>query len=186
VHDRAVDMFVRRNNLLGGSGYMKSRTVQPHEYSDRGVYDDVIYPQLLYRAAEQGTWPGSAEVIWSVAIAPATPSTPASPFFAEFAVSGYYEAMPARDIADVWLGSEDFAREIDAKTFDGPTPLASLAKRCLHPDGFPADQREALRLFNQLLNDDSLLLSRPGQFWLMPIVLMRAKRFRDVARAIEA
>ena len=29
VHDRSVDMFVRRNSLLGGQGYMKSRTVRP-------------------------------------------------------------------------------------------------------------------------------------------------------------
>ena len=186
VHDRGVDMFIQRNNLLGGSGYMKSRTVQPHEYSDRGIYNDVIYPQLLYKAAEQGAWPGSANVIWSLGLGAATPSTPASPFFAEFAIAGYYEAMPSHDLTDVWLGSQQFAVEVDGKVWNGPTPLASLAKRCLHPEGFPADPREALRLFNQLLNDDSLLLSRPGQFWLMPIVLMRAKRFRDAARATEA
>ena len=74
-----------------------------------------------------------------------------------------------------------------------PLMLRYRGMGCLKPDSVPArltyqisNSFLTLRLFNQLLNDDSLLLSRPGQFWLMPIVLMRAKRFRDAARATEA
>ena len=185
IHDRAVDLFVRRNNLLGGSGYMKSRTVQVHEYMDRGVFEDTVYPQLVYRAAERGVWPGATSVITSLAVRRAVPTSPASPFFADYALTGYYEAMPARGIEDEWIGSPTMAQEIDAKSFDDTEPLVALAKRCLHPEGFPTDQREALREFNSLLNDDRLVVCRKHQFWLMPVVLMRAKRFRDVARATE-
>jgi hypothetical protein len=186
IHDRAVDMFVQRNGLLGGAGYMKSRTVQPHAYADRGTYDDVIYSQLVYRAAERGVWPGSAELIGGVKLARATPQTPASPFFAEFAIDGYYEAMPSSDLIDLWLGCHsDFLPSIDEKIWDADTAMQSLAKRCLHPEGFPSDPSEAIREFNTLMNDDRLLRDRTEQFWLMPIVLMRAKRFRDAARAAE-
>lgn len=185
IHDRALDEFVSRNSLLGGTGYMRSRTVQPHLYSDRGIFDDMIYSQLVYRAAERGVWPGADEVIGGVKLARAVPSSPSSPFFAEFGIDGYYEALPSRDIVDLWLGSESFLEDVDAGRFDTGSSLERLAKRCLHPDGFTGDRQEALREFVALLNDDSMLHNRADMFWLMPIVLMRAKRFRDASRAME-
>ena len=181
VHDRSVDMFVRRNGLLGGQGYMKSRTVQPPQYADRGMFDDGVYPQTMYWAAEKGGVKPDAKPLGCVMMAPATPPSPASPFFAEFAVSGYTEALPAP--TGVEIGGSGFMDKVMAADYNDGRALRSLARRCLQADGFPSDQREALRLFNSALNDSSLLDDRPDQFWLMPIVLMRAKRFRDVARA---
>ncbi len=165
---------------------MKSRTVQPHTYADRGVFDDVIYGQLIYRAAERNVWPGSVDLINGIKLAYAKPTVPSSPFFAEFAIDGYYESIPSRDIIDIWIGSETFLEEIDAKSYAADTPLVSLAKKCLQPDGLGTDRIESLRDFIVLMNDDSLMRDRASQFWLMPIVLMRAKHFRNAARAIEA
>ena len=186
IHDRGVDTFVQRNSLLGGAGYMKSRTVQPHTYADRGVFEDVVYGQLVYRAAERGVWPGSANLINGIKLAYAMPTAPSSPFFAEFAIDGYYEAMPSRDIVDVWVGSPTFLEEIDAKIYEADTPIVSLAKKCLQPDGLGTDRIDSMRGFVALMNDDSLMEDRSAQFWLMPIILMRAKRFRNAVRAIEA
>lgn len=181
VHDRSVDMFVRRNSLLGGQGYMKSRTVQPPQYADRGMFDDGVYPQTMYWAAEKGGVRADSPPLGCVMLAPATPPSPASPFFAEFAVSGYTEALPAP--TGTAIGGTGFVDKTMAGDYDDGRPLRTLARRCLRSDGFPTDQREALRLFNAALNDSFLLEDRPDQFWLMPIVLMRAKRFRDAARA---
>jgi hypothetical protein len=186
IHDRGVDAFVQRNSLLGGAGYMKSRTVQPHTYADRGVFDDVVYGQLIYRAAERNAWPGSADLINGITLAYAKPTAPSSPFFAEFAIDGYYESIPSRDNVDIWIGSTTFLAEIDAKNYVADTPLVALAKRCLQPDGLGTDRIAALRDFIVLMNDDSLMRDRSSQFWLMPIILMRAKHFRNAARAIEA
>lgn len=183
VHDRGLDLFVRRNDLLSGRGYMRSRTVQPAPYADRGVFEDVVYPRTLYWAAEKGGFQAGDPPLDRVLLAPAQPTTPASPFFAEMALSGYYETVPALS-GGVPVGGDGFSARIAANNPEAGRPLRALALKCLRADGFPAaDRQAAFREMNTALNDTALLDDRPDQFWLMPIVLMKAKRLRDAARA---
>jgi hypothetical protein len=48
--------------------------------------------------------------------------------------------------------------------------------------GFSTELRSAIREFNTLVNDSALLMDRQLYYWLMPLVLMRAKRFLQQAR----
>lgn len=178
VHDRSVDLFVRRNDLLGGQGYMKSRTINPVDYFDRGVFEDILYPRTVYWWAEKAEAP--AQTPFSrVAFAKTTPRS-SSPFFGEFAVTGYNEAMHSEDGPER-IGGDGFLDRVAAADFSDSNPLRSLAARCLSSSGFLLDDRiEAVRQFNALLNDASLLGNRRDYFWLMPIVLMRAKRFHGL------
>jgi hypothetical protein len=182
LHDRGVDLIVANKSLLGSNGYMKGRTVVPVDYSDRGSYDDMVYPLTLYWQAERGKWDPAVQTLNSVMLAPSSPIRQSNPFFAEFAVDGYIEALTAPS-ASYQIGGPDFVAKTTAKDYADDVPIRALARRCLQEDGMGTDTRVALRAFNLALNDSSLVLNRADQYWLMPIVLMRAKRFRDQARA---
>ena len=187
VHDRSVALFIKRNSLLGGVGYMKSRTVQPPEYADRGRFEDNVYPRTIYSCAERGGYTNGGELpLGQITMVCATPVSPASAFYGEFCISGYNEVIPA-NIGEYIIGCNDFIERLEARNFTLTTPLVSLALRCLRSDGFSNDSiPDAIREFNILLNDSSLLDLREDQFWLMPLILLRAKRFTTEARRREA
>ena len=110
-----------------------------------------------------------------------TPISPLSPFFADFALNGYRESLPD-GIAPMFLGTNEFWMGIDDDTYISAQPLISLATKCVNVSGFSTELRSAIREFNTLVNDSALLMDRQLYYWLMPLVLMRAKRFLQQAR----
>ena len=180
IHDRALDVFVRRNGLLSQDSYLGTRYVMPAEYGDRGAFEDTIYPLTLYWSAERGRW-DTQYLTNHVALAPARPDSLGSPFFAEFATDGYFEAVPfpTAEGADLSLGGVDFVGDVGAGDLDDAVPVRQLAKRCLAGHFNRADRRGALREFVDALNDVALLRDRADAFWLLPLAFLQAKRFRD-------
>ena len=179
VHDPAVNLFIRRNDLLSTSGYLRSRVVQIPDANDYGVFADCIYPQTVYYAAEEGASPKDA--MRRLRINKITPISPISPFFADFALTGYKESLPD-GISQVFLGTSEFWAGIDGASVEFSQPLISLAIKCVSESGFSTDLRAAIREFNTLVNNSVLLMDRQLYYWLMPLVLMRAKRFLQQAR----
>ena len=177
VHDRGVDLFISRNQLLGGRGYMKSRTITPVDYADRGIYEDDVYPTTIYYAADRAKRP--TDTILGMRLAHAWPATPGSPFFAEFGRNGYYETVPDPTSPEQ-IGHSVLARCLAGDFTDAPAVVA-LAARCLNLE-FKLTDRDSLRSFIDAFNNDELWRHRADSFWLMPIVLMTARRFRDEAR----
>ena len=54
IHDYAVNLCIKRNDLLSTSAYLKSKVVFIDTASDDGVFADCIYPQTIYGCAETG------------------------------------------------------------------------------------------------------------------------------------
>lgn len=177
VHDRSLDMFVRRNDLLSSGRYLGSRTVVPPEYSDRGGFEATVYPFTIYWMAEKSEW--DEDVFDSVTLAAAKPRSPSSPFYADFAIDGYFEAMPVSG-GEVMHGGEGFVEKVTSKVFGvADRPLTALAGKVLSGYFREGDMRERLKEFTQALNSTALQRDWSAYFWLLPIVLLQAKRFRE-------
>jgi hypothetical protein len=181
VHDRAVDIFINNNNLLNGTGYMKSRYILPVDYFDKNFFLDFVYPRTIYSIAERGIW-DHTNINSHVIFAPNNPTVASNPFFTNYALSGYYEASITDNLDGYAIGGSEFISDVTNQNYISGTALSRLSKMCLNENAFPADQVEALRIFNSLINNNFLISDRIEQFWLMPLIFMRAKRFTDVAR----
>ena len=175
VHDRAVDLLVSRHDLLSGRGYLSSRHVRPAEYDDRGLFEDALYPLTVYAQLEALVWEPEAETTNRFHLASSRPRSASSPFFADFAVDGYYEAVLAPTGGRA-LGGEDLIERTTARDFEDSRPLRALARRCLAGEFRADDQRAALRALCDGLNETALMRDRADAFWLAPVVLFEAAR----------
>jgi hypothetical protein len=178
IHDYAVNLCIKRNDLLSTSAYLKSKVVFIDTASDDGLFADCIYPQTIYGCAETGVM--RDDVMRKLRINKVRPTSPASQFFAAYALDSYCEALPDR-IAQRSLGSDEFWQQLDTN-FVSSIPIVSLAARCIKADGFSNDLPTAIDEFNSLINNSDILMNRPLYYWLMPLILMRAKRFQQEAR----
>lgn len=173
LHDRAVSIFIRRHNLLSGDGYMNARTVIVPDYADRGVYEFNIYPSTIYGMLEAGEKDYSNACMFGNS----RPVSPASPFFAEYN-SGYYEAIPlplGSPLTDVAIGTASLISPVEP-TFS--TPIRRIAWKVLF-DGYDVASLVSMKEFVEGINDRSMVTDRADFFWLLPVILLQAKRFRD-------
>ena len=181
VHDRALDLFVARNDLLSSDTYLGSRNVVPADYGDLGEFEDLVYPATVFSLAERGIVPTAASPPPAFLMMVATaPYTPASPFYEEFAVASYLEAVPSGG-GLVWPGGADLIARAESGNLAGAGPMLALAARCLGGTlrGLPA--RDGLHQLADALNDTAILGPRPDFFWLCPLAFMESKRLQKAA-----
>jgi hypothetical protein len=179
IHDRSIDIFINKYNLLKGNGYHGSRIVYIHEYYDLGKYTDSVYSKTLYWYSEKGDLSAESYAINGLTFSLLSPVEPSNPFFNEFALTNYCEATLDPNDAEYYIGGNDFIFKILEKDFLSGSHLNQLARKCLSKDGFSTDPRDALREFIEFINQTSILDDRSQQFWLMPFIFMRANKFRD-------
>jgi hypothetical protein len=190
VHDQALDMFVRRNDLLSTDAYLSSRVVVPPNYGDLGQFQDTVYPLTLYWVAERGeSWSPTvaANVVNRLGLFRLRPLTPASPFFADFAMDGYSEAVPSPvddGMPAVWVGGTSFLQNTTSGVLADATsyPARLLVQQCLLGAYRGAPAASKISSLASALNNMALLTRRSDFFWLVPIALMEAKRLRRAAR----
>jgi len=172
IHDRSLDQFVSKNDLLSSDTYLGSRVVRPVHYGDLSSFEDTVYPHTLYGQLDRGLLP--IDIPSGIFLASSTPVGPSSPFFADYAIDGLYEAFPGG--SEKWPGTAIFDSQPS-------TPLQVLASRCVTGEFRTGEVTSQLTVLAAAMNDAELLISRSDFFWLGPIVLMESRHLqRSAAR----
>ena len=180
TYNRCVNYAIATNDLLSSAGYLKSRRISlPEENSDVGFFEDCIYPQSIYYVAEKKI--GLDSVSRRIRLGLSRPTIPSSPFFANYVLTGYNIALPD-GIASTYFPSKEFWDLVDDSNATVSNPIISIGVRCLKSDGFSSDVTEAIREFNTLINDRTILVNRGLLFSILPLILMQAKQFHAKAR----
>lgn len=182
VHDRALDEFVRRTNVLSEWGYMGARHIGRVDYNDRGLFEDEVYWSTLYAWAEDGKRP-IEPLRYGAKLAPARPVSESSPFFADYATTGYRESIPLPDGpgVDVLGWGPELGAVLDSGDLSSLSGVRLLVARCLtghYRDGSYDKTRE----FVDAMNDRSILLDRNAFFRYGPILLREAQRMAEAAQ----
>jgi hypothetical protein len=179
IHDRALELFIQRTNVLSAPSYLGAHHLAAIDYSDNGFFEDTLYPNTIYFWKETGVLP--AGLYESMSFMEASPLDESSAFFTDYAIDGYLEGVHLSiGEAGPGLGWDELGDPGDILPV-GLGNIASLAAKSIRGEYLDRSY-ENIVAFTALLNDTAILSNRKDFFWYGPIVLHEAKLLTEASQ----